>query len=229
MTRLWQRLSKREKALVGAALFIFLIVVGRILVVSPLLERRDWIRSQLEMQPQLLEKNLRYVGQKDEIAGALTKSREALKLREPLLLVGNTDSVRASELQQAVQALAAREGTQVITTRVLNPESMGPFTKIAIQMEVSGQIDQVTNLIRGIDAADKLLVVDELNIRSLISPVAGPRPPNIPQPSIQSLRASVTISGFARTDSSARNGAAQPKDKAAPGGVPSKTQRSGKP
>ena len=181
MTRLWRRLSKREKALVGVALFIFLIVVGRIFVVSPLLERRDWIRSQLEMQPQLLEKNLRYVGQKDEIAGALAKSREALKLRESLLLAGNTDSVRASELQQAVQALAVREGTQVITTRVLNPEPLGPFTKIAIQMEVSGQIDQVTNLIRGIDAADKLLVVDELNIRSLFSPAAIARRPNIPK------------------------------------------------
>jgi len=229
MTRLWRRLAKREKALVAVALFIFLIVVGRIFVVSPLMERRDWIRSQLEMQPQLLEKNLRYVGQKEEITNALAKSREALKLREPLLLAGTTDSVRASELQQAVQALAAREGTQVITTRVLNPEPLGPFTKIAIQMEVSGQIDQVTNLIRGIDAADKLLVVDELNIRSLISPVAGPRPPNIPTPSAQSLRASITVSGFVRTEPPARNSAAQPKDKTGPAGVPSKTQRSGKP
>ena len=225
MTRLWRRLSKREKALVGVALFIFLIVVGRIFVVSPLLERRDWIRSQLEMQPQLLEKNLRYVGQKDEIAGALAKSREALKLRESLLLAGNTDSVRASELQQAVQALAVREGTQVITTRVLNPEPLGPFTKIAIQMEVSGQIDQVTNLIRGIDAADKLLVVDELNIRSLFSPAAIARRPNIPQPAMQNLRASLTVSGFARTEPSAGNGAAQPKGKTGSGGVPGKTQR----
>lgn len=229
MTRLWQRLSKREKVLAILAAFSLVIVMGRILVVSPLLERRDWIRTQLEMQPQLLEKNIRYVGKKEEIANALAKSRETLKLRGPLLLAGDTDSVRASELQQTVQTLAAREGTQVITTRVLNPEAMGPFTKIAIQMEVSGQIDQVTNLVKGIDSADKLLVVDELNIRSLISPVVSPRQPNTPLPAAQSLRVSVTISGFARTEPQAKNGVAQPKDKIGTTGVPGKTQRGGKP
>lgn len=209
MTRLWQRLSRREKALVGVALFVLLLVLGRAFVIAPLLERREWVRRQLEVQPQFLEKNFHYVAQREEIAGALAKSREALQLREPLLLSGDTDSVRASEVQQAVQALAAREGTQVITTRVLNPETMGPFTKITIQMEVSGQIDQLTNLIRGIDSAEKLLIIDELNIRSLISPVAAARRPNVaPPPPSQGLRASLTVSGFARVPRPGGGGAA---------------------
>jgi hypothetical protein len=96
---------------------------------------------------------------------------------------------------------------------VLNPEFMGRFTKIAIQMEVSGQIDQVTSLLRGIDSADKLLVLDELNIRSLFSPAVAGRPSNVPLPPMQNLRASLTVSGFARTASSPANGASQPKEK----------------
>ncbi|MGH7770783.1 MAG: type II secretion system protein GspM [Candidatus Binatia bacterium] len=199
MKRIWQRLSKREKGLVISAILILLMVLARYLVVSPFLERRQWVRSQLEIQPQLLEKNLRYINQKGEIMAALEKDRGELKGLEPFLLSGDTDPVSASDLQQTVQALAAKEGTQVITTRVLNPESMGSFRKIPIQVEISGQVDQVANLIKGIEAAEKLLVVGELNVRSLFVPAGVARPPGAPQLPPQNLRASLIVSGFARS------------------------------
>ena len=199
MKRIWQRLSKRERGLVVLTFFLLLMLLGRYLLVSPFLGRREWVKSQLEIQPQLLEKNLRYINQKGEIMGALEKGRVELKGLEPSLLSGDTASVSASELQQAVQALAAKEGTQVITTRVLNPELMGSFTKIPIQVEISGQIDQVANLIKGIDAAEKLLVVNELNVRSLFAPAAAARPPAAPQVPAQNLRVSLIVSGFARS------------------------------
>lgn len=199
MKELWQRLSRREKGLVALTLVIFLLVLVRYLLVSPFLERREWVKSQLEIQPQLLEKNLRYLGQKERITASLEKLRGELKTAESSLLSRDTPSVSASDLQQTVQALAAREGTQVISTRVLNPETTGSFTKIPIQVEVSGQIDQVANLIKGIESAEKLLVVSELNIRSIFRP-APPRSPQ-PTPSMpaQLLRASLTVSGFARS------------------------------
>lgn len=200
MRRIWQRLSKREKGLVVLTLFIFLLVSGRYILVSPYLERREWVKGQLEIQPQLLEKNLRYIGQKEQMAAYLERARGELKTIEPSLLSGDTPSVSASDLQQAVQSLAAKEGPQVISTRVLNPEAMGSFTKIPIQVEVSGQIDQVANLIKGIESAEKLLVISEMNIRSLFTPVAAAqRPPGSPQLPAQNLRASLTITGFART------------------------------
>ena len=73
--------------------------------------------------------------------------------------------------------LATREGTQVITTRVLNPEPSGSFSKIAIQMEIGGQVQQLASLIRGIESAPKLLVIDEINVRSLFRPVGFPQVP----------------------------------------------------
>ena len=197
MKGLWQRLSRREKGLVALTLVIFLLVLVRYLLVFPFLERREWVKSQLEIQPHLLEKNLRYLGQKERIAASLEKFRGELMTTESSLLSGDTPSVSASDLQQTVQALAAREGTQVISTRVLNPETTGSFTKIPIQVEVSGQIDQVANLIKGIESGEKLLVVSELNIRSLFAP-APARAQAVAPPPTQNLRASVTIAGFAR-------------------------------
>jgi Tfp pilus assembly protein PilO len=203
MNQFWQRLSKRERGLVVTTLIILLVVVGRLLVVNPYMQRREWVQTQLEIQPQLLEKNLRYVGRKEELAAALEAAQNEIKSRDPKLLTGGTASVNASDLQETVQALAVKEGTQVITTRVLNPESTGAFSKIAIQMEIGGQVEQIANLVRGIETSPKLLVIDEINVRSLFRPIGFPRPQGTPQAAAQNLRVSLTVAGFVRGPSPA--------------------------
>ncbi len=198
MKRFWQRLSRRERGLVGATGAILLLFFAKYLIVSPFLERRETVKNELESQPELLEKNLRYLGQKEALAASLEAARNGLSAREPKLLTGDTPSVSASDLQDTVQGLATKEGTQVITTRVLNPEPVGSFSKISIQMEIGGQIDQVANLIKDVEASPKFLVVDEINIRSLFRPIGLPQPPGLPQALPQNLRVSLTVAGYAR-------------------------------
>jgi type II secretory pathway component PulM len=205
MRQFWQRLSKRERGLVLTTVIILVAVLGRISLVNPYMARREWVQTQLEIQPQLLEKNLRYIGQKEQFDAALETARNEIKAREPKLLTGDTPSVNASDLQETVQALAVKEGTQVITTRVLNPESTGAFSKIAIQMEVGGQVEQITNLIRGIETSPKLLVIDEINVRSLFRPVGFPQAQSAPQAPAQNLRVSLTVAGFARGSPAAKS------------------------
>jgi ACT domain-containing protein len=200
MSQFWQRLSKRERALVILSVLIVLAFVAKFVVVTPFLERRAWVKSQLESQPQLLVKNLRYLAQKDAILAALDAARVQVKAQEPRLLTGDTPSVSASDIQETVQAMAAREGTQVITTRVLNPEPAGSFSKIGIQLEIGGQIQQIASLVRGIETSPKLLVIDEINIRSLFRPIGFPQPGGAPQAPAQNLRISLVVSGYARSD-----------------------------
>ena len=52
MKRLWQRLSRRERSLAGVTLLILLLILGRSLALNPYLERRAWVKNQLEVQPQ---------------------------------------------------------------------------------------------------------------------------------------------------------------------------------
>jgi ACT domain-containing protein len=169
MKSLWQRLSQRERGLVLVTLLIALGLLGNSFLLKPYWERREWVKSQLEAQPQLLQKNLRYLARKEEMSAALEAARAGLKAREPKLLTGDTASVSASDLQETVQALATKGGTQVITTRVLNPEPAGSFAKIAIQLEIGGQIDQIANLIRDIESSAKMLFVDEYKIVRVVS------------------------------------------------------------
>ena len=218
MKRFWERLSRRERGLVGATLAILIILLARYFIIGPYLERREWVKNQLELQPQLLEKNLRYLARKDEFAAGLEASRNELKAREPRLLTGDTPSVSASDLQDTVQNLAVKGGTQVITTRVLNPETVGSFAKIAIQMEIGGQIDQIANLMRAIDTSPKLLVVDEINVRSLFRPVGVPQPQAVPQIAIQNLRVSLTVAGYSRAQPPAPGKTETPAAKSKSGG-----------
>jgi Tfp pilus assembly protein PilO len=199
MSDLWRRLSKRERGLTILTAVILLVFIAKYAVITPFLERREWVKNQLESQPQLLQKNLRYLAQKEALVSALETARAQIKMQEPKLLTGDTPSVSASDLQETVQAMATREGTQVITTRVLNPEATGSFSKIGIQLEIGGQIQQIANLIRGIETAPKLLVIDEINVRSLFRPIGFPQPQGVPQVPAQNLRISLTVAGFART------------------------------
>jgi uncharacterized protein YneF (UPF0154 family) len=203
MKQFWQRLSQRERGLVVVTLVIILLALARYIVIGPFVERRQWVQSQLEIQPQLLEKNLRFLGQKDELMATLEATQNELKAKEPRLLTGDTPSVSASDLQDVIQGLATKEGTQVITTRVLNPETAGSFAKISIQMEIGGQIDQLASLIRGIENSPKLLMIDEINVRSLFRPAGFPQPQGVPQLAAQNLRVSLTVSGLARSQSAA--------------------------
>jgi len=199
MSDLWRRLSKRERGLAILTALILFVFIAKYAVITPFLERREWVKNQLDSQPQLLQRNLRYLAQKEALLSALETARAQIKMREPKLLTGDTPSVSASDLQETVQAMATREGTQVITTRVLNPETAGSFSKIGIQLEIGGQIQQIANLIRGIETAPKLLVIDEINVRSLFRPIGFPQPQGVPQVPAQNLRISLTVAGFART------------------------------
>jgi hypothetical protein len=210
MRQIWQRLSRRERGLVAVTAVILLLALGRYVLIGPFLERWDSVRAQLEIEPQLLEKNLRFLAQREELATALEVARSDIKAKEPRLLTGDTPSVSASDLQDAVQGLATKEGTQVITTRVLNPESAGGFAKISIQMEIGGQIDQVASLIRDIENSPKLLMVDEINVRSLFRPAGFPQPQGAPQLPMQNLRVSLTVSGFARSQAAANEKSQSP-------------------
>ena len=92
--RIWQRLSKREKLLVAVSFAIFSLLLGRSWVLEPFLDRRASVEKLLDSQPQFLERNLRYLERKTEIMGNLEKTRADLNSLEPLLLTGDTASVK---------------------------------------------------------------------------------------------------------------------------------------
>ncbi len=197
MKKIWERLSKRERGMVFLACSIFFLVLGNYLVLEPYSARREWVKSQLEIQTNLLERQNRYLKRRTQIEGDLRRLKTKLEALESALLDGDTPPVSASALQETVRKIAAKEGVQIVSTRVLSPKSVGSFLTIPVQLEVSGEVGQLVNLIKGIESNAKLLVVSEVNIRSLASRVNRRRRPVLR--SRGSLRTTLVISGFARS------------------------------
>ncbi len=197
MKKFWLRLSKRERTIFFLALSLFALVVARYLVINPYLARRAWVKDQLEVKQQQLENQNRYLGRGKELEEQIKVLRARLKSLESSLLEGDTAPVTASSLQETVREIATKEGVQIVATRVLNPEPVGSFLKVPIQVEVDGAVEQVASLIKGIDSAPKLLVVNELTIRSLRPRARRRGRRRTPQPS-GGLRASLVIAGFSR-------------------------------
>jgi type II secretory pathway component PulM len=89
MKRFWER-SKREKVIVLASFAILLLVLGHYFLIVPYLQHREWVKNQLELQLQVLTKNLRFIDRKVEIESGLEKAQAELKGLESELLSGDT-------------------------------------------------------------------------------------------------------------------------------------------
>ncbi|MEE9549844.1 MAG: type II secretion system protein GspM [Candidatus Binatia bacterium] len=197
MKKFWERLSKRERRMALLACSIFVLVLGNYLVLEPYSARREWVKSQLEIQTNLLERQNRYLKRRTQIEGDLKRLKTKLETLKSSLLGGDTPPVSASALQETVRKIAAKEGVQIVSTRVLSPKPVGSFLTISVQLEVSGEVGQLVNLIKGIESNAKFLMVSEVNIRSLASRVNRRRRPVLR--SRGSLRTTLVISGFARS------------------------------
>src|SRR5689334_19248402 len=103
LVAIWRRLSKREKGLVVLCVGVLVLIVARSLVYDPFVARMNRTAEQLQLEPQRLERNQRYLNRKQEIMAGLEKARADLKTLEPLLLTGDTPSVSASDIQRAAQ------------------------------------------------------------------------------------------------------------------------------
>jgi Tfp pilus assembly protein PilO len=95
--------------------------------------------------------------------------------------------VTASELQKLVKEMASQARTEVRSERILPPVDRGEILEIPIEITVSGEVRQLVELLSRIEAAPKLLSVQDLKLRVV----------NVSQP--KDLLATITLSGFILT------------------------------
>lgn len=199
MKNLWLRLSKREKVIFSVAFMLFFLLLARYVVVNPYLAHRVSVKEQLEVRARQLQNYSRYLNREGELQEKIQVLRRRLKELESSLLEGDTSPVIASALQETVRGIASKEGVQIVATRVLNPEPVGNFLKVPIQVEVDGAMEQVASLIKGIDSSPQLLVVREITLRSLRPRARRNRRRRraATQPTGK-IRASMVIAGYSR-------------------------------
>lgn len=177
------QLGRREKILAAAGLLVALLVLG-----SEALQRvREGSLAGAALVPareQLLERRQTLIARRQAIAAELGATNARLEVLAARFLTAATPGVAASELQRIAKDVAAQARTEIRSERILPAVERGALLEIPIEIAVAGEIRQLVDLLTRLEAAPKLLVVQDLRIRVV----------NVSQP--RELLTTLTLSGF---------------------------------
>lgn len=158
-------LLARKERLAAVALLVLAILAAHILIVAPLIALYEARETRLDM---LATRALRVAAQHgsgDDAARRLAALESAGTARA-IFWPGATEAVAAAALQEQMRALLAQSGAQVETTEALPSTIDGALPRIALKLRFSGDIDQVSRVIHGVETLRPALVVDRLAIRT---------------------------------------------------------------
>ena len=177
-------LSRRERFLVIAAVAVVGVVGGFTLAIQPILEANRATAELVPAREQALAQRRALVLRRGAIASDLETTRRRLEAVSARLLTSATPAVAASELQKLAKDMAAQAKTEIRSERILEPKERGELLEVSIEIAVSGEIRQLVDLLARVEAAPKLLSVQDLRVRVV----------SLAQP--KDLLATVTLSGF---------------------------------
>ena len=179
------RLSPRERILVGAAVLAVVLVGGYLYVLEPrLLEIQDLEENRIPAREQVLAKARVRITQRELIQRQLADVAQSVERLSTRLLPGATPPLAASELQKLVKELATETGVEVRSERILQPVEHGDLLEILVEVTVSGGIREVISLLYRLEGTTKLLTLQELKVR--VVAIGQPR----------ELLITLTVSGF---------------------------------
>jgi general secretion pathway protein M len=87
---------------------------------------------------------------------------------DSLTLAGASDALAAAGLQSRLEPLAAASGMTIGSTEILPAETEDDYRRIGLRLIVSGSYEALLELLAAIDSGRPPLVVDNLQIRTLM-------------------------------------------------------------
>jgi hypothetical protein len=156
-------LSRQEKALLAACLLAVVAFASAKWVVMP--ARAEYLRNRAAIparQAVIARYEAFRLGQ-DRIDEELFDQVQRMENWEDGLLVGETSSAAGVFLQGLLKPLTQRADTRVTSIRALPPVKKGPYTEVAVQMEIQTSTEGLGHLLADLSRQPKLLRVRKLS------------------------------------------------------------------
>lgn len=83
-----------------------------------------------------------------------------------LLLSGSGDAVAAAALQSTLKDLVEADGTALESAQTLPAEAVGNFRRVGVRLSFSGNLELLTSVLLGVEAAKPVLTIGALDVRS---------------------------------------------------------------
>jgi len=157
--------NKRERRLIGAAVFVGLGLLVYFYGVEPL---QEWRHSAAELIPSReaqLERRRLVVGQRPTLAAEIEKVDQQLQARAPRWLQGPTPPLAASELQTLVKDVALKAGVEVRSERILPLVERNGLQEVPIEITVAGGLRETVRLLHDLEQTAKMLTVQDVKVR----------------------------------------------------------------
>ena len=177
-------LSRRERLLVAACVLVAVLIGIWELGIQPIREANQQAADLVPVRERLLMKRQDIIGTKAAVNRELADVNARVEKLSARFLAAAAPPVAASELQKIAKDTATASGMEVRSERILPPVERGELLEIPVEIAVSGEIRNLVDLLARLDAAPKMLTVQDVKIRVM----------NVAQP--KDLLATITLSGF---------------------------------
>tara|TARA_B100000315_G_C14524113_1_gene562982 strand:- start:60 stop:674 length:615 start_codon:yes stop_codon:yes gene_type:complete len=175
-------LSSRERNSIIIGLIAVLLFLGLQYIAFPLIEQHKALNNQIEVKASILQQYRARLHMLSSLQEELAERQDHLEKTEHLLIEGLTPALGAARVQLILDALSNKQkGITIKNARVLDSESHGHYTKIAIRIALTAQTKILTEFLYDIEHQPVRLSVSELTIR-----VPNPKKP-------RNLRADIVI------------------------------------
>jgi general secretion pathway protein M len=149
----------------AAALGILVLVIAAIYlaILSPVLAVYDSNAQKLEQRRELVRRDRKAVNDLPRLR-ALAEERAKGARGDDLLLTGTSDAIAAAALQSNLKDMVEENGAKISSAATLPPETEGAFQRVGVRVAFSGDLQLLTTVLLGIEAAHPVLSVGNLEL-----------------------------------------------------------------
>lgn len=175
--------KERKIILIGG---VILLLLGVIYNLAPTFQELLSEDETLTLKEEKLAKYLTNVNEKATIARSEKALRNQLRRMEAGLLTPKTPALAAVDIQTMIRDIAAKNGAEIKTMRILSAVSSDDQAYVAIPVEVtlSSTVRQLMEVLYGIETSNRLMHVVDMTARA-----AGGRSGN-------TIISTMTVEGF---------------------------------
>lgn len=174
----WNALSGRERALVGGAIAMAVVVVLRYGVMPETEEFDSGSVDAPWVQVAKIENYRRVLARSAAVEKQTAEIEARLKAQQDRLTGGATATQVAAELQGAVSAMAAEAGLNVLSSQILKEEETEGAKRVGVRLTLSGELTGVAKLVAAVEGGAKDLVISHLEVNRKLGSTR--RPPTMP-------------------------------------------------
>lgn len=124
------------------------------------------IKDEQAIKTKTLEKYIALIAGKPELEKKLVSLKETRKADDSKLIIGQTPSLSAAQLQEIVKGIITGRGGTISSERVGKPEDLGKFKVITVSIDaVIPDPRALSDILYSIETRTPYLVVKELDAR----------------------------------------------------------------